>query len=85
MTDPQDTPDLREFVHERYRRADAKLDRMLDAIADLAGRQNETTQALLTLARGHVTDAETLARQQVQIDRLWKEIDRINRRLEITD
>jgi hypothetical protein len=33
-----DDPDIREFVHGRFRRVDAKLDKVIDALTEIRAR-----------------------------------------------
>ena len=41
-----DEPDLREFVHERFRRVDDKLDKMTDTLAEIRTHQAAMLQIL---------------------------------------
>ncbi|MDR3517453.1 MAG: hypothetical protein P4M00_16740 [Azospirillaceae bacterium] len=67
------------------RRMDAKLDRVINEIAELKLCQNDTTRAVVGLRRDQVGDAETLAHVQSQIDRLHDDVDRIKRRLDLVE
>lgn len=67
------------------RRLDAKVDRVLDEIADLRQRQSETHRSVLTLRREQTGDAEATARVDVRVDRLEDRMDRIERRLDLVD
>lgn len=67
------------------RRMDAKIGAMADDIAELKRRQSETHRAVLALRRDQNADAEVGFQMQAQIDRLRERIDRIDRRLDLTD
>jgi hypothetical protein len=41
-----DHPDLKDFVHERFRRVDAKLDKVIDALAEVRTHQAAMLQIL---------------------------------------
>jgi hypothetical protein len=77
--------DIKEFVHERFRNMDAKLDRVL------AG--NEATNVRLASIERRLTSlegavVEVLGRMdgtQGQLDRFGRRLDRIDRRLELSD
>lgn len=58
---------------------------MREDVRDLKIRQNDTHVAVLALRRGQVRDAEIFSHQQVQMDRLREEVERIKRRLDLRD
>lgn len=67
-----------EFVHERYRRADAKLDRVLADLGDLKPRM-----AAVEVQLGYLTAA--VGRTNERIDGVSVRLDHIERRLDLTD
>jgi predicted nucleic acid-binding Zn-ribbon protein len=71
-----DEPD--NLTHVMLRRMDAKLDRIIDDVADLKVRMSSVE---LEVARLAVRVAETNAR----IDRVEVRLDRIERRLDLTE
>ena len=71
-----DEPD--NLIHVMLRRIDAKLDRIIDDVADLKGRM---TSLELEVARLSMRVAETNAR----IDRIEVRLDRIERRLDLVE
>lgn len=78
-----DDPDNIVLVY--LRRMDAKIDRVVEDIAEVKLRQNDLTRSVATLPREQAGDAEGVAHLQAQIDRMRDEMDRIKRRLDISD
>jgi len=80
-----DETNIRDFVHERFNRLDAKLDRILTA--------QETTNQRLSSLETRVTGVEAsvvhvqerLDGIQGQLDSMGKRLDRIERRLELVE
>jgi hypothetical protein len=63
--------DLKEFVHERFRRTDEKLDKVLEVLVEMRTTEAGMLQILAAL------DARQL--------RMEARLDRIERRLELAD
>ena len=63
--------DLKEFVHERFRRTDEKLDKVLEVLVEMRTTEVGMLQILAAL------DARQL--------RMEARLDRIERRLELAD
>jgi hypothetical protein len=70
---------------EHLKRFQATLERMDARLEELTIRQTETHTAVLALRRDQVADAEVSAHLQVQLDRMRTRLDRIERRLELTN
>ena len=70
---------------EHLKRFQATLETLTSRIEELAVRQTETHTAVLSLRRDQVNDAEVVAHVQVQMDRMRSRLDRIERRLELTN
>ncbi len=70
---------------EHLKRFQATLERMDARLEELTVRQTETHTAVLALRRDQVADAEVSAHLQVQLDRMRTRLDRIERRLELTN
>jgi hypothetical protein len=78
MADPQDSPDLREFIHGYFRRLDTKLDRVLAELADLKPRMTAVEVQL-----GYLTPS--VGRTNERIDRVDVRLEKIERRLDLRD
>jgi len=76
--EPEDETDLRKFVHERYRRTDAKLDQVINLLVDLRTRMGRLE---LTVGQIH----PTLAEHSVRMDRIETRLERIEKRLDLFD
>lgn len=76
---------LKEFIHERYRKTDAKLDDVLKTQREVLLRLGRLEQGQGRIRRDQGSDAETVAHVQVQIDRMDERVDRIERRLGLID
>ncbi|KAB2918481.1 MAG: hypothetical protein F9K29_07900 [Hyphomicrobiaceae bacterium] len=63
--------DLKEFVHERFRRTDEKLDRVIELLGDLRMRIGILEQQGASLSN--------------RIDRMESRLERIERRLDLSD
>ena len=70
---------------EQLKRFQATLESMQHDIRELKVRQSETHSAVLALRRDHLGDAETTAHMQMQMDRFQDRLDRIERRLDLTN
>lgn len=73
------------FMLEHLKRIQTTLERMDRRIEELAIRQTETHAAVLGLHRDQVNDAEVAAHLQVQLDTVRSRLDRIERRLDLTN
>ncbi|HEU0043234.1 hypothetical protein [Sphingomonas sp.] len=63
----------------------ATLESMQRDIRELKVRQSETHTAVLGLRRDQLSDAEVTAHVQTQMDRFGDRLDRIERRLDLTN
>lgn len=63
----------------------ADVSALREDVTELKVRQNETNRLVLAGRREQAADAESVAVVQVQIDRVWGEIERIKRRLDIVE
>ncbi len=70
---------------EHLKRFQATLERIESKISELTMRQNETNSAVIGLRRDQAQDAEVAAHLQVQLDAVRDRLDRIERRIEITN
>ena len=70
---------------EHLKRFQATLERIENKISELTMRQNETHSAVIGLRRDQAQDAEVSAHLQVQLDAVRDRLDRIERRIEITN
>jgi hypothetical protein len=60
-------PDLKEFVHERFRRVDEKLDRVIDALTEIRTHQ----AAMLNILASHDTH---MLRMEVRLGDIEKRL-----------
>ena len=70
---------------KHLKRFQATLERIESKISELTMRQNETHSAVIGLRRDQAQDAEVAAHLQVQLDAVRDRLDRIERRIEITN
>ena len=70
---------------EHLKRFQATLERIESKISELTMRQNETHSAVIGLRRDQAQDAEVAAHLQVQPYAVRDRLDRIERRIEITN
>lgn len=70
---------------EHLKRFQATLERIESKISELTTRQNETHSAVIGLRRDQAQDAEVSAHLQVQLDAVRDRLDRIERRIELTN
>lgn len=73
------------FMLEHLKRIQATLKRMERRSEELTIRQTETHAAVPGLRRDQVNDAELSAHLQVQLDTVCSRLDRIERRLDLTN
>ena len=79
------TDNVENLMLEHLKRFQATLERLDSRIEELAVRQTETHTAVIGLRRDQVSDAEVSAHLQVQLDRVRTRLDRIERRIELTN
>jgi hypothetical protein len=79
------TDNVENLMLEHLKRFQATLERIDGHLEELTIRQTETHTAVLGLRRDQVSDAEVTAHLQVQMDRMRNRLDRIERRLELTN
>ena len=77
--------DVENLMLEHLKRFPATLERMDGRIAELTIRQTETHTAVLSLRRDQINDAEVAAHLQVQLDQVRSRLDRLERRLELSN
>ena len=70
---------------EHLKRFQATQDQTNHWLKELTTRQSETHAAVLSLRRDQVNDAEVIVHVQVQMDRVRERLQRIERRLDLTD
>ena len=70
---------------EHLKRFQSTLERIDRKLGELTTRQSETHSAVLGLRRDQVNDAEISAHLQVQLDGVRDRLERIERRLELSD
>ena len=76
---------MEEFVHERYRKTDAKLDDVLEVQREMLLRLGRLEVGQGRLRRDQGSDAETIAHVQVELDQMADRVRRIERRLQLAD
>jgi hypothetical protein len=75
---PKEHPRIRDFVHERFSRLDAKL--------DLIPRAQETTNRRLSSLEARVTGVEaSVVHVQERLDGIQAQLDEMGSRLDPTD
>ena len=79
------TDNVENLMLEHLKRFQVTLESMQQDIRELKVRQSETHSAVLALRRDQLGDAETTAHMQSQIDRFHDRLDRIERRLDLTN
>jgi hypothetical protein len=70
---------------EHLKRFQVTLDSIHRDVRELRLRQSETHAAVLSLRRDQLGDAEVTAHMQAQMDRFGDRLDRLERRLDLTD
>ena len=79
------TDDLREFVHERFRRTDEKLDKVIELLTGFAHRMNFLEQQVTGLRVDFAHLREDFVRIEHRLDRTDARYDLIARRLELIE
>ena len=80
-----DEPDLKEFVHQRFGRTDAKLDRLIELVGGMAERLASTEKQIAGLRVDFAHMREDLVRVDHRLDAFGERLERIERRLELHD
>lgn len=80
MTDETDN-----LVLEHLRHIRARVDGIADTQAEHGHRLNRIESAIAGLRRESASDAENAAEQSARIDRLAERMERIERRLELSE
>ncbi|WP_174286302.1 hypothetical protein [Sphingomonas bacterium] len=79
------TDNVDNLMLEHLKKFQATLDSMQRDIRELKVRQSETHSAVLALRRDQLGDAEVTAHMQTQMDRFGDRLDRVERRLDLTN
>ncbi|MGN6495809.1 MAG: hypothetical protein ACTHK5_00500 [Tsuneonella sp.] len=79
------TENVENLVLEHLKRFQAVMETMAHDLREVKTRQSEMHAAILGLRRDQVNDAEASAHLQTQFDWLRDRLDRIERRLELTN
>lgn len=89
MADESKDTGIADFVHERFRRIDGKLDRILDAIETLTRRVGSLEARMTTLeqnqAHGFAHLHERIDLMQGQLDKVNERLGRIEKRLDLVE
>ena len=79
------TDNVENLMLEHLKKFQMTLDSMQRDIRELKVRQSETHTAVLALRRDQLGDAEITAHMQTQMDSFVDRLDRIERRLDLTN
>ena len=79
------TENVESLILEHLKRFQATLDRIERDLRDVKTRQGDTHATVIGLRRDQVNDAEMSAHLQVQLDGVWDRLDRVERRLELSN
>jgi hypothetical protein len=77
--------DIKDFVHERFRRVDDKLDRLLAAGEATTLRLASIESRMTSLEASIVHVHERMDGVQKQLDQVGGRLDRIERRMDLVD
>ena len=82
--------DIRDFVHERFRHIEAKLDKILasteaTAVGLIENRLTSNEGSVVHAGASIVQVHERMDGMQNQLDGIGRRLDRIKRRLELSD
>jgi hypothetical protein len=77
--------DPKDFVHERFRYIDAKLDKLLASSETTNVRLTSMARRITALEGSIVEVHERMDGMQGQLDSIGRRLDRIERRLELSD
>ena len=70
---------------EHLKKFQVTLDGIQRDVRELRVRQSDTHSAVLALRRDQVGDAEVTAHMQAQMDQFGDRLDRVERRLDLTE
>ena len=79
------TETVENLILEHLKRFQATLERIERDLGDIKTRQRDTHAAVVALRRDQVNDAEISAHLQAQLDGVRDRLDRIERRLELSN
>ena len=79
------TADIESLVLEHLRHIRTRVDQIADDMSDMKLRMSGVESAMVLVKREITHSDETAARQQVALDKLASRIERIERRLELSD
>ena len=79
------TPNTENLVLEHLRHIRSRVDEIGAGMDDLKARMSALESAMVAVKREVVLGDETDARHQVSLDRIVKRLERIERRLELTE
>lgn len=79
------TDNVENLMLEHLKRFQATLERIDHKLSELTTRQSDTHAAVLGLRRDQINDAEVTAHLQVQLDVVKDRLDRLERRLDLTN
>ncbi|MDP1650050.1 MAG: hypothetical protein Q8M01_17870 [Rubrivivax sp.] len=79
------TENVESVIIEHLRHIRARVDRIAEDMSDMKHRMSSLESAMVLVKREVSAGDETDARQQLSLDRLLDRIERIERRLELTD
>jgi septal ring factor EnvC (AmiA/AmiB activator) len=77
--------ELKEFVHERFRRTDGKLDQLIELSTGFAQRLGSLEQQLASLRTDFAHLREDFVRIEHRLDRLDARVERIEQRLNLVE
>ena len=73
------------IILEHLRHIRGRVDQVADDMTDLKHRMSSLEHSMVAVKREVASGDETDARQQISLDKLVERIDRIERRLEISN
>ena len=79
------TDHVENMLLEHMKRFQATLEQIQRELRELKLRQSETHAAVLGIRRDQVNDAEITAHMQVQLDGVRDRLDRVERRLDLSN
>jgi uncharacterized protein (UPF0335 family) len=79
------TENVENVIIEHLRHIRGRVDRIAEDMSDMKHRMSSLESAMVLVKREVSAGDETDARQQLSLDRLLDRIERIERRLELTD
>ena len=79
------TENVENVIIEHLRHIRGRVDRIAEEMSDMKHRMSSLESAMVLVKREVLAGDETDARQQLSLDRLLDRIERIERRLELTD